>query len=84
MALAGFGSVLIGGCPLRQLIKAGQGDANAGVCVGAFILAGAIAHNFGLAASASGVPFNGKVAVVAGLALVAVFALLCRPKSAAA
>jgi YedE family putative selenium metabolism protein len=84
MVLVGVGSVLIGGCPLRQLIKAGQGDANAGVCVLAFIAAGATAHNFGLAASPAGVPFNGKIAVLAGLALVAVFALLCRPKTAAA
>jgi YedE family putative selenium metabolism protein len=84
MALVGLGSVLIGGCPLRQLIKAGQGDANAGVCVLAFIAAGATAHNFGLAASPAGVPFNGKAAVISGLALVAVFALLCRPKTAAA
>lgn len=81
MTLVGFGSVLIGGCPLRQLIKAGQGDANAGVCVLAFLAAGATAHNFGIAASPSGVPFNGKVAVLAGLAAVAVFAALCRPKS---
>jgi hypothetical protein len=41
------------GSPSRQLIKAGQGDADAGVCVLAFILAGAAAHNFGLAASPS-------------------------------
>ena len=84
MTLAGFGSVLIGGCPLRQLIKAGQGDANAGVCVLAFIVAGATAHNFGLAASPAGVPFNGRAAVIIGLAVVAVFAALCRPKSRAA
>ncbi|MDR1250367.1 MAG: YedE-related selenium metabolism membrane protein [Treponema sp.] len=84
MTLAGFGSVLIGGCPLRQLIKAGQGDADAGICVLAFIAAGAAAHNFALAASPAGVPFNGRVAVIAGLAVVAAFALLCRPKPAAA
>jgi YedE family putative selenium metabolism protein len=84
MTLAGFGSVLIGGCPLRQLIKAGQGDANAGVCVLAFIVAGATAHNFGLAASAAGVPANGKIAVIAGLALIAIIAVLGRPKPAAA
>jgi YedE family putative selenium metabolism protein len=84
MTLVGFGSVLIGGCPLRQLIKAGQGDANAGVCVLAFIAAGATAHNFGLAASPAGVPPNGRIAVLAGLVLVAVFALFCRPKSSAA
>jgi YedE family putative selenium metabolism protein len=84
MVLAGFGSVLIGGCPLRQIIKAGQGDADAGICLLAFIAAGATAHNFALAASPSGVPFNGKVAVLVGLVLVAFFALRCRPKSAAA
>jgi YedE family putative selenium metabolism protein len=84
MTLVGFGSVLIGGCPLRQLIKAGQGDANAGVCVLAFIIAGATAHNFGLAASPAGVPANGRIAVIAGLVLVAVFALFCRPKTRAA
>jgi YedE family putative selenium metabolism protein len=84
MTLVGFGSVLIGGCPLRQLIKAGQGDGNAGVCVLAFIAAGATAHNFGLAASPQGVPLNGKIAVIAGLAALAVFAALCRPKRGAA
>lgn len=84
MMLAGLGSVLIGGCPLRQMIKAGQGDANAGVCMLAFIAAGATAHNFGLAASPAGVPANGKIAVLAGLAVAAVFAGLCRSKSAAA
>ncbi|MDR1149484.1 MAG: YedE-related selenium metabolism membrane protein [Spirochaetaceae bacterium] len=84
MVLVGFGSVLVGGCPLRQLIKAGQGDANAGICVLAFIAAGATAHNFGIAASPAGVPFNGRIAVIAGIALTAVFASLCRTKSAAA
>jgi YedE family putative selenium metabolism protein len=78
MALVGFGSVLIGGCPLRQLIKAGQGDVNAGICVLAFIAAGATAHNFGLAASPAGVPLNGRIAVLAGLVLVAGFAHFCR------
>ncbi|MDR2659741.1 MAG: YedE-related selenium metabolism membrane protein [Spirochaetaceae bacterium] len=84
MALAGFGSVLIGGCPLRQLIKAGQGDANAGVCLLAFIAAGATAHNFGIAASPSGVPFNGRFAVLAGFVVLIIFALFCRPKPGAA
>jgi YedE family putative selenium metabolism protein len=84
MALVGFGSVLIGGCPLRQLIKAGQGDTNAGICILAFIAAGATAHNFSLAASPAGVPVNGKIAVLVGLVLAALFAALCRPKSAAA
>ncbi|MDR1911907.1 MAG: YedE-related selenium metabolism membrane protein [Helicobacteraceae bacterium] len=78
MALVGYGSVLIGGCPLRQLIKAGQGDSNAGLCIVAFILAGATAHNFGVAASPAGVPLNGKIAVIAGLILITVFVVFSR------
>ncbi|MDR2477622.1 MAG: YedE-related selenium metabolism membrane protein [Treponema sp.] len=78
MFLVGYGSVLIGGCPLRQLIKAGGGNTDAGIAVIAFIIAGAAAHNFGIAASASGVPLNGKIAVIIGIALVSVFGISCR------
>ncbi|MDR2602270.1 MAG: YedE-related selenium metabolism membrane protein [Spirochaetaceae bacterium] len=81
MFLAGYGSVLIGGCPLRQLIKAGSGDGDAGIAVIAFIAAGAVAHNFSIAASASGVPFNGKAAVVIGIAAVSLFAVSRRKRA---
>jgi len=75
MALTGYGSVLIGGCPLRQMIKSGEGDSDAGVCVLGFLLAGAVAHNFGLAASPKGVPYNGKLAVIAGFVVITAIAL---------
>jgi YedE family putative selenium metabolism protein len=81
MALAGYGSVLIDGCPLRQLIKAGLGSTNAGIAILAYLAAGATAHNFGIAASATGVPLNGKIAVIAGLAVVSLFAALCRKRA---
>lgn len=81
MFLVGYGSVLIGGCPLRQLIKAGSGNTDAGITIIAFIIAGALAHNFGLAASASGVPLNGKIAVVIGIAVVSVFGISCRKQA---
>jgi YedE family putative selenium metabolism protein len=81
MFLVGYGSVLIGGCPLRQLIKAGSGNIGAGVAIIAFILAGATAHNFGLAASASGVPLNGKIAVLIGIVIVTIFGMSCRKKA---
>jgi YedE family putative selenium metabolism protein len=80
MALVGFGSILIGGCPLRQLIKAGQGDSNAGICLLAFLIAGATAHNFGIASSAAGTTLSGKIAVIVGLAIAAAFAFVCRAK----
>jgi YedE family putative selenium metabolism protein len=81
MFLAGYGSVLIGGCPLRQLIKAGSGNTDAGIAIIAFIAAGATAHNFGLAASASGVPLNGKIAVIIGIAVVSIFGISCRKRA---
>jgi YedE family putative selenium metabolism protein len=81
MFLVGYGSVLIEGCPLRQLIKAGSGNTDAGITIIAFVMAGATAHNFGLAASASGVPLNGKLAVIIGLAVVSIFGVSCRKQA---
>jgi uncharacterized protein len=81
MALTGYGSVLIGGCPLRQMIKSGEGNSDAGVCVLGFLLAGAVAHNFGLAASPlSGVPYNGKLAVIAGFVVITAIAVFSTSK----
>jgi YedE family putative selenium metabolism protein len=82
MALAGYGSILLGGCPLRQLIMAGEGNSDAGVCVLGFLVAAATAHNFGIAASPNGVPANGKIAVVAGFAVLTGIALLSMKRDA--
>jgi YedE family putative selenium metabolism protein len=85
MALTGYGSILIGGCPLRQVVMSGEGNNDAGICVLAFLLAGATAHNFGIAASPQGVPANGKIAVVTGFALItfiALFSTLKKEKAA--
>ena len=71
MALAGWGSVLLGGCPLRQLILTGEGNTDSGVTVLGMIVGAAICHNFGLASSADGPTQAGKIAVVAGLVIVA-------------
>jgi len=64
MTLAGWGSVLLGGCPLRQLILAGEGNSDSAVTVAGLLVGAAFAHNFGLAASPKGVSMNGKVAVI--------------------
>jgi len=70
MTLAGLGSVLLGGCPLRQLVAASEGNTDAAVTVLGFIVGAAVAHNFGLAASPKGVPAAGQLAVVVGLVVV--------------
>ena len=76
MYAVGFAAVLAGGCPLRQLILAGQGSSDSAVTVLGMFAGAAAAHNFGLAASgtaldaetqelvAGTVPMNGKVAVI--------------------
>ena len=53
MALVGWGSVLLGGCPLRQLILAGSGNGDSAVTVIGMIVGAAFSHNFGLAGAAA-------------------------------
>jgi YedE family putative selenium metabolism protein len=72
MALAGWGSVLLGGCPLRQLILAGEGNSDSAVTVAGFVTGAAIVHNFGLASSAKGPTANGQIAVAVGFVLLAI------------
>jgi YedE family putative selenium metabolism protein len=87
MVLVGWGSVLLGGCPLRQLILAGQGNGDSVVTVFGMLFGAAIAHNFGLAGNpdslseagdvvVGGLSVYGKVAVILGLAVLLVISLL--------
>ncbi|MDR3302347.1 MAG: YedE-related selenium metabolism membrane protein [Spirochaetaceae bacterium] len=84
MALVGYGSVLLGGCPLRQLVMAGEGNADAGISILGFLVAGATAHNFGIAASPTGVPLNGKIAVVIGFVVITLIVMSSNKKTAVA
>ena len=63
MSVVGWGSVLLGGCPLRQLILSGEGNTDSVITVMGMLVGAAIAHNFGLASSGAGVTANGKIAV---------------------
>ncbi len=74
MLLTGFGCVLLGGCPLRQLVLAGEGNSDSAVTVIGLMAGAAFAHNFGLASSAEGPSANGKTAVIIGIAVVTVIA----------
>jgi YedE family putative selenium metabolism protein len=68
MALAGLAFCLAGGCPGRQLFLAGEGDGDAAVFVLGMLFGAALAHNFGLASSATGVGPYGIPAVGIGFA----------------
>ena len=91
MVIVGWGSVLLGGCPLRQLILAGSGNGDSAVTVFGMMAGAAMAHNFGLAGSADsvneagayivgGIKTNGQVAVCVILALLLVISMAHLPK----
>ncbi|GAM11313.1 hypothetical protein OR1_03625 [Geobacter sp. OR-1] len=81
MLLVGWISVMIGGCPFRQLVKAGEGDADAGMAVAGMFLGGALVQSWGIAATAAGVPNSGKVAALAGIAFALLVSLFFRNRS---
>ena len=86
MALVGWGSVLLGGCPLRQLILAGSGNGDSAVTVIGMIVGAAFSHNFGLAGAAAsadaagGVGAKGRVAIIIGFVVFAIVSVMHLPK----
>jgi YedE family putative selenium metabolism protein len=69
MLMVGFGSVLIRGCPLRQLVSAGQGDADAGATVMGMLVGAALVQNWGLGGTSAGTPPAAQIAVLSGIAI---------------
>lgn len=80
MALVGLGSVLIDGCPFRQLIKAGQGDVDAGVATLGMLVGGALVYLWFIGSSSGGPTFQGKIAVLVGLIFSIAAAMAYRKK----
>lgn len=80
MLLVGFGSILIRGCPLRQLVAAGQGDTDAGVTVMGMLVGAALVQNWGLAGTPAGTPMTAQVAVLVGISLLLAVGLLNRKR----
>ena len=94
MEPAGHGAGRLGGCPLRQLILAGEGNGDSAVTVFGMIVGAAFAHNFGLAGNADamneakeivvgGISTNGKIAVCLGIVIMLAVSLWNMPKRAA-
>ena len=76
MALVGLCAALLGGCPLRQLVLAGEGNSDSAITVLGLALGAAFSHNFKLASSADGTTPNGRIAVIAGLVVTVCIACL--------
>ena len=81
--LVGVTATLLGGCPLRQLIMAADGNTDAGVCVLGMLAGAGLAHTINLAASGAGVPVNGQIAVGVGILVSFGIGFICREKVAA-
>lgn len=66
MYAVGFAAVLAGGCPLRQLVLAGQGSSDSAVTFLGLLVGAACCHNFGLAGVAASAATAEKAAVAGG------------------
>ena len=73
----GFAAVLAGGCPLRQLILAGQGSSDAAVNVLGMLVGAALCHNFGLASSGTGTTPAGRIMCIVCIAVLFAVAASC-------
>lgn len=80
MLLVGFGSVLIRGCPLRQLVAAGQGDNDAGAAVMGMLVGAAMVQNWKLGGTSAGTPPSAQIAVLVGICLLLAIGLLNRKR----
>lgn len=66
MYVVGFAAVLAGGCPLRQLVLAGQGSSDAAVTVAGLFVGAALCHNLKLASAAAAAATEDAPAVAGG------------------
>ena len=74
LLLVGLTGAFAGGCPVRQIVMTGEGNADAFMTVAGITVGGAIAHNFGLVSSAAGPTPAGKTVVVAGIVVTLLYA----------
>jgi len=70
MALVGLCGSLLGGCPLRQLILAGEGNGDSAITVLGMVAGAAVSHNFSTASTPALVKTGGKIEVIIGLIIV--------------
>ncbi len=80
MLMVGFGSVLIRGCPLRQLVAAGQGDNDAGAAVIGMLVGAAMVVNWDLGGTSTGTPPSAQIAVLVGISLLFIIGMLNRKR----
>jgi YedE family putative selenium metabolism protein len=89
LVLVGLCGAFAGGCPVRQLVMAGEGNGDAFVGVCGLVVGGALAHGLSIASAAAsaetvgGVSFAGKTTVAIAIPLVLIYGLALRRGPAA-
>ena len=66
---------VLGGCPLRQLILAGEGNTDSAVTVFGMIVGGGLAHTLKTASSGAGHGANGPAATIICLVILAAISI---------
>jgi len=83
MVLAGLTVTMLGGCPLRQTVLAGEGSADAGITILGMLVGAAFAHNFLLASGPAGTGTWGPAAVIIGLVFCVIIGFFMKERSRA-
>ncbi len=78
MVQIGMASTFIGGCPLRQLICASQGNTDSALCIIGITIGASLAYNLNIAFSGGSLELIGKIAVGGGIILLLVIGMLQR------
>jgi uncharacterized protein len=78
MGLVGVTSVMIGGCPFRQVVLASQGSTDAAACVAGMLAGAALVETWGIGSTNVGPTLTGKVATLVSLAFVLIVGLVLR------
>jgi YedE family putative selenium metabolism protein len=78
LGLVGITSVMMGGCPFRQVILASQGSSDAAAAVLGMLGGGAIVQTWGIGSTNLGPTQAGKIATLVGIAFILVLGILMR------
>lgn len=78
--LVGIAATLAGGCPLRQLIMAGEGNMDALACVIGMLVGAGVAHGINGAGAPVGLAVNGQIIVSVGIVITCLIGMFFREK----
>lgn len=78
MGLVGITSVMIGGCPFRQVVLASQGSTDAAAAVVGMLVGAAFVQTWGLSSTNIGPTPAGKIATLVSLAFILIVGLVLR------